>query len=251
MGNLTPAVLTDHDSYPIAAEKVAEAVKSLVDDNPPAMAVVFAQPREALPLLRDAYAAGTGKNRLTYAVVLATLGDRTGLAALLDHVRRTPQWDRGWNYKGMGQFGNAMSPLDIQIVALGRAGDRSAVPAILEKLRLLSAKSEFSHHRAVGLALELLGDPAAAGPLAELLAQPGMSGHVQTTIQAGHPAGNAGGHQCRADPPRVGAGIAAGAGLVSLRRSSTAWDVRSSRPTPTICGGTWPATAKAVLEKKE
>ncbi len=84
----------------------------------------------------------------------------------------------------MGQFGNAMSPLDVQIVALGRAGDRSAVPAILEKLRLLTAKSEFSHHRAVGLALELLSDPAAAGPLAELLAQPGMSGHVQSTIQA-------------------------------------------------------------------
>ena len=83
----------------------------------------------------------------------------------------------------MGQFGNAMSPLDTQIVALGRAGDRRAVPVILEKLRLLSAESEFSHHRAVGLALELLGDPAAAAPLAGLLAQPGMTGHVQTTIQ--------------------------------------------------------------------
>jgi flavin-dependent dehydrogenase len=183
MGNLTPAVLTDRDSYPVAAEKVAEAVKSLVDDNPPALAVVFAQPHEALPLLRDAYTASTGKNRLTYAVVLAVLGDRGGLSTLLDHVRRTPQWDRGWNYKGMGQFGNAMSPLDTQIVALGRTGDRRAVPVILEKLRLLSAESEFSHHRAVGLALELLGDPAAAAALAGLLAQPGMTGHVQTTIQ--------------------------------------------------------------------
>jgi hypothetical protein len=57
------------------------------------------------------------------------------------------------------------------------------VPVIVEKLRLLSAESEFSHHRAVGLALELLGDPTAAGPLAELLARPGISGHVQTTIQ--------------------------------------------------------------------
>ena len=183
IGCLPPSVLTDEDSHPVPAEKVAEAVKSLVNDNPTAMAVVFAQPQEALPLVRDACRAATGANRLTYAVVLAVLGDRSGLPTLLDHVRSTPQWDHGWNYKAMGQFGNAMSALDVQIVALGRAGDRCAVPVILEKLRLLSAATEFSHHRAVGLALELLGDPAAAGPLADLLAQPGMSGHVQATIQ--------------------------------------------------------------------
>jgi hypothetical protein len=183
IGNLTPSVLTDQDSYPLPAEKVAKAVKSLPNDNPTAMAVVFAQPQEALPPLRDAWQAATGTNRLTYALVLATLGDRSGLATLLDHIRSTSQWDRGWNYKGMGQFGNAMSPLDAQIVALGRAGDHRAVPVILEKLRLLSDATEFSHHRAVGLALELLGDPAAAAPLADLLAQPGMSGHVQATIE--------------------------------------------------------------------
>ena len=56
------------------------------------------------------------------------------------------------------------------------------MPAILEKLKLLTAESDFSHHRAVGLALELIGDPAAARPLAELLAKPGMTGHAQTSI---------------------------------------------------------------------
>ena len=53
---------------------------------------------------------------------------------------------------------------------------------IVEKVKLLSAKNEFSHHRAVGLALELLGDPAAARSLADLLAQPEMSGFVHATI---------------------------------------------------------------------
>ena len=65
---------------------------------------------------------------------------------------------------------------------MGRTGDRRAVPVILKKLELLTATSEFSHHRAVGLALELLGDSAAAKPLARLLGLPGMSGYVHDTI---------------------------------------------------------------------
>ena len=47
-----------------------------------------------------------------YAQVLAVLGDPTGLATLLAEVPRTSAWDPGWNYRAMGQFGNALSPLD-------------------------------------------------------------------------------------------------------------------------------------------
>jgi hypothetical protein len=181
MGNIEPNVLDQQDSYPLAREKLAAAVEGL-KKGPEAAAAVFAQPDEGLPLVRAAYSEARGKDRVTYATVLALLGDAAGLDALVAEVRGTPQWDAGWNYKGMGQYGNALSPLDGLIVALGRTKDRRAVPAILEKLRLLSAKDEFSHHRAAGLALELIGDPAAAAPLAELLAQPGMSGHVHQTI---------------------------------------------------------------------
>jgi len=82
----------------------------------------------------------------------------------------------------MGQFGNALSPLDGRIVALGRAGDRRAVPAIVEKMKRLTPESDFSHFRAVALALELLADPAAAKPLAEMLATRGIAGCVHATI---------------------------------------------------------------------
>jgi hypothetical protein len=68
------------------------------------------------------------------------------------------------------------------IVALGYAGDAKAVPVILEKLEQLDAESDFSHHRAVGLALELIGDPSAAPSLASLLAKPGMRGLVHQTL---------------------------------------------------------------------
>ena len=68
-------------------------------------------------------------------------------------------------------------------MALGRTHDRRGVPVILEKLRLLSASDAFSHHRAVGLALETIADPSAAKPLAELLAKPGIMGNVHSTIE--------------------------------------------------------------------
>jgi hypothetical protein len=108
-------------------------------------------------------------------------------------VKATAAWDKGWNYRGMGQFGAALSPLDSQIVAMGRTGDRRAAPAIVEKVNMLTAKDDFSHHRAVGLALELVGDPSAAKPLAELLAKPGMTGHVHTDVNVAKERGVPGG----------------------------------------------------------
>jgi hypothetical protein len=77
-----------------------------------------------------------------------------------------------------------MSPLDVRIVALGATRDEQAIDCILEKVGQLTPSSEFSHHRAVALALEMLADPAAAQPLANLLAQPGMTGYAFTNINA-------------------------------------------------------------------
>ena len=54
---------------------------------------------------------------------------------------------------------------------------------ILEKVKRLDASKEFSHHRACAIALETLGDPRAAKPLADLLAKPGMTGYATTTVE--------------------------------------------------------------------
>ncbi len=180
VGNLPQSVLTDKDSYPLPAERIAQAVKELPGGK--GAAAVFADPARAIPLLKQALAKAGAKDKLVYARVLAVLGDPAGADLLIGEVKEAAAWDLGWNYRGMGQYGNAFSPLDVSLVALGRSGDRRALPAILEKLKMLSAETDFSHHRAVALALELIGDPAAAKPLAELLSQPGMSGHAQTSI---------------------------------------------------------------------
>jgi len=182
IGNLPESVLTDKDSYPISPKRISAAVRSAGDDHK-SIAVILANPKRALPLLHKAYAAAASDaDKLTYAHILGVMGDATGLHTLIAAVEATPNWDKGWNFKAMGQFGSNMSRLDSLIFALGRTHDRQATSPILDKVKLLDANKDFSHHRAVALALEALADPAAAAPLADLLAKPGMSGNAIQSV---------------------------------------------------------------------
>jgi len=177
IGSLPGNVLTDKDSYPIPTEKVAEAVKT-AKDKYKGVSVILACPEQALPLVQKAYGeAASPQERLTYAHILGMMGDGAGLPDLLAAVEGMT-WDKGWNFKGMGQFGWSVSQLDSLLIALGKTRDRRALAVIMEKAKELDATSEFSHVRAVALAAEAIGDPAAAGPLAELLKKPRMSGHA-------------------------------------------------------------------------
>jgi hypothetical protein len=184
IGNLPEEVLTHQDSYPLAEARIAAAVESARDDYKGA-AVILAQPDKALPHLREAYRnAATEKHKLIYAHILAVLGDPLGIETLIAAVKAAPGLDKGWRYTGMGQYGFSMSPLDRLICALGHTRNRRAVGPILEKLQLLEAESEFPHFRALCLALESIGDPAAAAPLARVLATPGIQGHASTTLES-------------------------------------------------------------------
>ena len=82
----------------------------------------------------------------------------------------------------MGQFGATTSPLDNLIIALGRTGDKEALPVLISKVNELTPDSEFSHCRAVAMALEGFRNPVAAQPLAELLKKSGIRGHTFTEI---------------------------------------------------------------------
>jgi len=198
VGNLPSSVLDDEDPYPLPDEQIARAVRN-VKDGQKGAAVILSHAEKALPMLQQAYAAAKDpKEKLAYARVLCTMGSRTGVDDLVGQVRAAADWDKGWNYRGMGQFGSALSPLDNEIVALGRAGDPKAVPAILEKTQSLTAQHDFSHHRAVGLALETIGDRTAAKPLADLLSKPGMTGHVHTDVATAQQRGTPGGTNAEA-----------------------------------------------------
>lgn len=182
IGNLPLGVLTDEDSFPPSLEQIKAAVQTVADENAPGAAVVLASPKQALPLLREAYQQADGPRKVGYAKVLGMMGDATGLSTLMAAVEGTAEWDEGWDFRSGGQFGHAMSPLDCLIVALGRTRSPQAVPVILDKLALLSADAAFSHHRAAGLALELIGEKRAAKPLADLLEKPGMTGYAHVSL---------------------------------------------------------------------
>jgi len=182
-GALPESVLSDVDAPGLPEERLVRAVARVID-NYHDVEVLMAEPERALPLLRDAFVnAGAAETQLIYAHILAMLGDKTGAGVLIEHIERSP-WDEGWRFRTMGQFGGSLSPLDSLIIALGRSKEKRGVPAVITKLRQLTPSSEFSHFRAVTLALEELRDRRSLRPLAELLDMPGVAGHSLTSIDA-------------------------------------------------------------------
>ncbi len=174
-------VLTDSDSCPFSQEEVRHAVASVVKGLG-GLGVILAQPDDARPLLRSAYElAASEDDRLVYAHILGMLGDNIGITTLVQAID-SRDWDEGWNFTGMGQFGGSVSPVDSLLIAAGASGDNRALEPVLRKLDALGPDSAFSHHRAVALALESLKSPQAAEALAELLRKPGMTGHAATHI---------------------------------------------------------------------
>ena len=190
IGNLAESVLSDQDSHPFSREAVAKAVKSIAQDSR-SVAIALGQPADSLPLLRAAYGAADGRTKIVCAKVLGMLGDATGLATLLAEAEKGEDWDATPNWrlgKDDPQFGIAgwlTSHLDNTLMAIGRTGRKEATPVVLKRLGQLRTSTSLSHHRAVYYALEALGDPRAAQPLAELLQQPGMGGYAITEMGEG------------------------------------------------------------------
>jgi flavin-dependent dehydrogenase len=181
-GILPAEVLTHEDSFPLPKEDIQCAVRTVVEDFQ-GIEILFTQPEAALPLLQQAYdQAVSSADKLTYAHILGIMGNPTGVATLETAVK-AEQWDEGWNYTGMGQYGRSISPTDSLIIALGRTRRKEALDPILDKVRLLGPEHAMSHHRAVSIALESLRDPKAAKPLADLLQKPGMAGYAYTDIK--------------------------------------------------------------------
>jgi flavin-dependent dehydrogenase len=180
-GVLPKEALEWKDSWAIPQAELALAVQS-VGDACRDVNIVLAHAEEALPLLRDAYAkAETPAQRLCYAQVLGMLGDASGVETLLAAVQNTPE-EKTLTLHWSERMGRRMSDLDCYVIALGRARDKRALEPLLSKARALDGQSPFFAFRAVTLALEALGDRAAAKPLADLLQKPGVGGYAMTSV---------------------------------------------------------------------
>ncbi|MBM4164130.1 MAG: FAD-dependent oxidoreductase [Lentisphaerae bacterium] len=180
--NLDPSVLTAQDSYPLPDAQIRKAVEGIADltNHYEAVAVVLAEPQRAMPLLEAAYRQATAETaKLSYALVLGIMGNPLGGETLIAKVAAS-EWDAGWQFKGMSQFGRSVSWVDLYLLALGRSRVQEAFTAMKAKAEALTEASAFSHFRAVAMAFEKLGDPAAARVLAAVLDKPGIRGNAFT-----------------------------------------------------------------------
>ena len=158
--NLPPSVLTDRDSFPLPAAQIQAAVKAVTREYQDVQ-VLMAQPRDAAPLLRAAYAEAEGHDKLIYAHVLAALGDATGVPTLLEAIRRN---DLPAARPGLGSGGRCG-----MIRTLGYVRDRRALPVLVELAGAKSTAADFQLVRALAFALGRIADHTAAPALATLL----------------------------------------------------------------------------------
>ena len=178
--------LTAKDSFPLPDARIDAAVGTLTN-NYEGLAVVFAEPSRSAPRLERAYrAASTPEARLVYAHVLALLGSPAGAETLAAKLKGAA-WDKGWNYRGMGQFHRSVSWIDSYVIALGATRAACAFEPLAALAEKLSPQDFYSHFRALSLAFESLGDKRGAVVLAKALAKSGVSGHAFDYARDGVP----------------------------------------------------------------
>lgn len=174
LGVLPPEVPAQRESHPVPDQRLVWAAGSQGTSFKVGVATLLSDPDRARRALRrglERQRPELPANRgyaIRAAMILALLGDASGVDLLVDEIESS-DWDEGWNYKGMGQFGASMSPVDRLIVAAATSGAPEAMPPILEKTRRLDHTSDFSHLRACTLAFERQPTPEAAPAFAAIL----------------------------------------------------------------------------------
>ncbi|MDR1723252.1 MAG: FAD-dependent oxidoreductase [Tannerella sp.] len=182
IGSLTPEMLDAKDSFPPSDEQLEQAANAVVNELE-GLEILLWQPERSMPLLEKRYlSAVKEEDKLVYARILGFMKNPIGWQTLKKALDEVNEWDEGWNFRGMGQFGRSMSELDGLIIALGYCKKEEALPSIIRLAAKLNPESEFSHFRAVSVASENIGSNAAADVLYRLLQMPGMQGHSMTTI---------------------------------------------------------------------
>lgn len=182
LGILTQTALLHRDGPAVPHAVLRSAATGSLDIHAE-LAALLSDSEASRMLLRQRFTSENDPQlRGRCARLLAVIGDNTGADFLIRLLSAAPGWDAGWNYRGMGQFGRSVSPLDeiILLLALARVGE--AKSAVLEKIGQLGDDPDLSHVRAVSVFCETLPDAEFAEALAEVLNQPKLSHHAWTTL---------------------------------------------------------------------
>ncbi|MBR2373518.1 MAG: FAD-dependent oxidoreductase [Lentisphaeria bacterium] len=168
IGNLSPEILLENDGFDPEA-----AVPEFAE-----FAAFFQDPeKNAAEVIGKMKSSGD----LRLAALLAFAGNDAGRKLLVAHINDA-EWDEGWNFRGMGQFGASVSQLDAELIALAGIADGSEKNAVLKLLGKLKPDMAFSHFRAMGVFLCKNPDPDAVPFLKDLLKAPGISGSVESSL---------------------------------------------------------------------
>ncbi len=177
MGNLPERVLTDKEFKGFSNAEMKDAATS-VTNNYKGLEVLLTDHERCIPLVNKQIAQATGtEEKVILASILCMLGQGKQAPVLAEAIRRYTEWDEGWHYTGMGQFGMCLSRLDGLITALGNARDTATLPVVLDKARALEPEDYLSHFRAIAMATEAIGSRDAVPVLATMLTAPGVRGH--------------------------------------------------------------------------
>ncbi|MDO5571737.1 MAG: FAD-dependent oxidoreductase [Bacteroidales bacterium] len=177
MGNLPKRVLTDKETKPFNDKELKGAL-STVNDNYKGLEILFTDKQKCDKLADKAYHSSDNENdKFIYASILAMLGNNRYGADLGKKLSQIKEWDKGWHYTGMGQFGECMSRTDALIMALGNSRNKDYINAINEKALILTPNSCFSHYRAIAEAMENINSPEFADVVYQILMRPGMTNH--------------------------------------------------------------------------
>lgn len=183
IGSLPESVLTDMDNYPPPMEKIQQAALTVVNDLEGLETILWEREKGIVAMQDQFHLTKNDDHKLVYSRILGMLGVADGWQELIKAIDAFEDWDEGWNFRGMGQFGRSISYLDSLIIAAGRTKRVEVLPSIFRLMEKLTPESEFSHFRAVAIALETIGDQDGAEPLFKLLQMPGVRGHVMPDIQ--------------------------------------------------------------------
>ncbi|MFV0590067.1 MAG: FAD-dependent oxidoreductase [Draconibacterium sp.] len=187
-GNLPDSVLNLGDSFPLSNKTIRQAVIDYGKATNPTeagkpLAIILTHKETALQEVKKAYKVSEGKQKLQYARLLGVCGEKEGIETLLAEIGKFSGWDEKIFQGFMADYAHLPTPTDGIIWALGNTQDKRVLPALIKLTEQLDSGVTLSHHRALALALEKLGDPSAAKPLAELLAKPGMQGYAMLNLE--------------------------------------------------------------------
>lgn len=184
IGNLFEHVLTDVTNYPPTNERIEKAVSTVVTDLN-GLEILLWDPQKSIPIMKRTYSETLNEDdKLVLARILGMLGEPIGWQLLQKEVDSFSDWDDGWAYRGMGQFGKSLSYLDSILIALGKCRKEESIPSLIRLAKKLTPESEFSHFRAIAVAAESNPSPQIVKVLYDLLQMPGIQGYAMPDIQA-------------------------------------------------------------------